>query len=202
MRATETLKDEHRVIEQVLNSLERIAEQGREKGILCIQDASDALDFFRDFADGCHHKKEEDQLFPLLEARGMPRQDGPTGVMRTEHEQGRELIRAMRRALDAAAAHCEGAVEQFANYADSYVKFLRAHIDKEDHCLFAMADSMLTSADQERLEAGFATIEHEQDYPHRHDRYLTIASELAKHYHVAGTGAAHAQATCRGTHRT
>src|SRR5262249_46217726 len=149
-----------------------------------------------------HHKKEEDRLFPLLESHGMPRQGGPTGVMRSEHEQGRELIKAMRRAVGAAAAHCEGAAGQFAIYADAYVKFLRAHIDKEDHWLFPMADNLLTSADQKQLEVGFETVEHEQDDPHRHARYLNIASELAKQCGVSGAGRLTAHATCCGTHRT
>lgn len=202
MRATETLKSEHRVIEQVLNCLERMAIQARAEGSFCIQDANDALDFFREFADGCHHRKEEDRLFPMLESHGLPPQGGPTSVMRSEHERGRELIRAMRRALDAATARCDGAAEQFAFHAEAYVKFLRAHIDKEDHCLFPMADQLLTSADQNRLAAGFETIEHEQDDPKRHSRYLNIASELAKHYGVAGAGGAAVHATCCGTHRT
>ena len=37
----------------------------------------DAVDFVRNFADRCHHAKEEGNLCPRLEARGLPSQDGP-----------------------------------------------------------------------------------------------------------------------------
>mgnify|MGYP000753666721 CR=1 FL=1 len=42
---------------------------------------TEAVDFFRMFADRCHHAKEENHLFPAMEAKGMPREGGPTGVM-------------------------------------------------------------------------------------------------------------------------
>ncbi len=35
------------------------------------------VDFIRNFADRCHHGKEEDNLFPAMEKRGIPRQAGP-----------------------------------------------------------------------------------------------------------------------------
>ena len=37
--------------------------------------------FFAQFADKCHHAKEEDVFFPLLKQRGIPEQGGPIGVM-------------------------------------------------------------------------------------------------------------------------
>jgi len=69
MRSTEILQDEHRVIEQVLNCLEKMADQALVAGRLDESSAREALDFFQTFADGCHHHKEEDHLFPLMEAR-------------------------------------------------------------------------------------------------------------------------------------
>jgi hemerythrin-like domain-containing protein len=85
MKPTEILSSEHRVIEQVLGCLEKIIEQARQNGRLERQPAEDAIAFFRNFADRCHHGKEEAHLFPALEAQGFPRQGGPTGVMLHEH---------------------------------------------------------------------------------------------------------------------
>src|SRR6516165_8465061 len=118
MRPTEILKSEQRIIEQVLTCLERIAGEGLQEGRVPGDAAAEALKFFREFADGCHHKKEEDRLFPLLEARGLPRQGGPTGMMRYEHEEGRALIMTMADALPEAAAGNSTAVREFADAAN------------------------------------------------------------------------------------
>src|SRR5262245_63752201 len=97
MRATDILMDEHRVIEQVLNCLEKLADHCETGEKLDGASALEALEFFRNFADRCHHGKEEGHLFPLLEARGLSRNRGPTGAMLNEHEEGRLLTAAMAR---------------------------------------------------------------------------------------------------------
>jgi hypothetical protein len=70
--ATDILKDEYRVIEQVLDCLEELAGRAQTSGRLDGQSARQALDFFQNFADGYHRAKEEHHLFRLMEARGFP----------------------------------------------------------------------------------------------------------------------------------
>jgi hemerythrin-like domain-containing protein len=196
VRPTDILKHEHRVIEQVLTCLERMAAQAEEQGKVPVKGAADALKFFCEFADGCHHKKEEGKLFPLLESRGLPKRGGPTDVMRFEHEQGRGLIREMAGSLEAAGAGDRSAVETFTRAARAYIEMLRAHIEKEDHCLFNMADSLLAPTDQERLEADFEAVEHDEATPDAHEQCLTIAANLARQFNVPeivqGEAATHA----------
>jgi len=185
MRPTEILKSEHRVIEQVLTCLDRIADEAKESGSVPVKAAGDALRFLREFADGCHHKKEEDRLFPMLESRGMPKYGGPTDVMRTEHEQGRALIRTMAQSLESAGAGERAVVQSFVRAARDYVQLLRAHIQKEDHCLFAMADNLLSLDDQDRLEEAFEAVEREQEKPCTHRHCLEIAANLVKQFGVS-----------------
>src|SRR5687768_12709137 len=128
MQATQILMDEHRVIEQVLSCLEQIAAQASRTGKLDGDAARQALEFLRDFADGCHHGKEEGYLFPLMEAHGFPRNGGPTGVMLHEHELGRRHIEAMTAALEQAEAGAQAAVRQFTKNAQAYVVLLQQHI--------------------------------------------------------------------------
>ena len=99
MKATAILMTEHRVIEQVLSVLEVMARRAEQMELLDAAAAGETLDFFRTFADGCHHGKEEGQLFPRLEARGLPREGGPTGVMMHEHQLGRDLLGRMAAAV-------------------------------------------------------------------------------------------------------
>jgi hemerythrin-like domain-containing protein len=73
MRPTEILSSEHRVIEQVLDCLEAMVKGLRAGKPLEEERAATALYFLRQFADACHHGKEEERLFPMLVARGMAR---------------------------------------------------------------------------------------------------------------------------------
>jgi hemerythrin-like domain-containing protein len=184
MQPTDILKGEHRVIEQVLCCLEKMAHQCGAGRPLDYQAAREALDFFKYFADDCHHAKEEDFLFPLLEAKGFSQDHGPTGVMLREHEQGRRYLCGMAGALEEAAQGDPAAPGQFAGLALGYVALLRDHIAKEDERLFPMADRSLTPADQLALLDAFARVEDAEMFSHTHEKYLRIANELARRYGV------------------
>ena len=184
MHPTDVLKTEHRIIEQVLSCLDRIAEACARRGRLDAASAVLALDFFHNFADGCHHAKEEQHLFPLLEVRGFRREGGPTGVMFAEHDQGRRYLSGMRAAVDGAAAGDGDAVLQFILHARAYVGLLREHIRKEDHCLFPMAEQALSDADRDELLESFGSVEHDEPGAGAHEKYLRIAAELAQRWGV------------------
>jgi hemerythrin-like domain-containing protein len=184
MKPTEILSGEHRIIEQVLDCLEIIAQNGAAEGRLDKNSAEEALDFFRNFADRCHHGKEEAYLFPAMEAKGFPRQSGPTGVMLQEHEQGRDHIRGMAEAIPGAAAGQRAAVARFVAHAYGYVGLLREHIEKEDHCLFTMANQALSDEDQRTLLDAFEHVEHAEMEPGAHEKFLQVAGGLAERFAV------------------
>ncbi len=194
MKPTEILMAEHRVIEQVLSCLEAMATRAEQTGKLENQPAREALEFFRMFADRCHHGKEETQLFPALEAKGFSRHGGPTGVMMHEHEAGRNCVRGMAAALDANAA------ADFVRHARLFVEMLRQHIQKEDHCLFTMADQAFTEDDQAKLLAAFERVEHEDLGAGTHEKFLKIADDLAARYGVAPAAAPAGGHHCCGHH--
>jgi hemerythrin-like domain-containing protein len=202
MKPTEILSNEHRIIEQVLGCLEAIAHDAESAGRLDPQAASDAIAFLRNFADRCHHGKEETHLFPALEAKGFPRDGGPTGVMLHEHEQGRAHIRGMDENVAAAAAGDPAALGQFIDHAKGYVSLLREHIYKEDNILFRLADRALGESDQQALLAAFSRVEAEEMDQGTHEKFLKIARELAARYGVAAalTSPPGGQFHCGHTH--
>jgi hemerythrin-like domain-containing protein len=184
MKATQILVEEHRVIEQVLDCLEAMAHECRERRSIRKQDAKDAVDFFRSFADRCHHGKEEAHLFRVMEARGYPHDEGPVAVMLHEHETGRSHLRSMDDAIDAADRGDADALEAFASHAEEYVGLLRQHIHKEDHCLFPMADEAFSPEDQEQLLESFRRVEAHDLGAGTHERYLLVAEALCRRYGV------------------
>ena len=104
MSLTDILSTEHRVIEVLLNCLEKISADALKSGKLDSEAANKAIDVIRNFADKCHHGKEEGHLFPALISRGMPREGGPVGQMLIEHEMGRSFVRGMADSVIKAAA--------------------------------------------------------------------------------------------------
>ena len=184
MKPTEILMHEHRVIEQVLDCLDAMVEESEASGSVAELPARQAIDFLRTFADRCHHGKEENQLFPMMEARGFSPQAGPTAVMRAEHVEGRALIGAMEDAIPAASRGDASACARWRTSARNYGLLLRQHIEKEDHCLFPMADQTLRDADQSELARLFDRVERDEIGPGVHDRYLELADRLAARYGV------------------
>ena len=73
-KATEALKHDHRIIEKVLTVLEKVSQNPREASL---DKWEKAIDFIRNFADKCHHLKEEKILFPAMEEHGIAREGGP-----------------------------------------------------------------------------------------------------------------------------
>ena len=125
MSVTDELRTEHRAIERMLAVLETAA-QRLEQGERVPPDVfRQGVDFVRNFADRCHHGKEEQNLFPRMEARGVPRQGGPIGVMLFEHDEGRAFIGAIAGAIDAYEADGLSAAPVIAENARGYVDLLR-----------------------------------------------------------------------------
>ena len=159
MHPTEILSQEHRAIEARMDELERQVAAARAGGPFPRRFLDEALDFFRYFADGCHHAKEENLLFPLMRERGVAAQGGPIGVMLAEHEQGRACLKDLRENLDAAERGSIEARERVFASAEAYIELLRQHIYKEDNILFRMARMVLRPEDVASLQQQFAAVE-------------------------------------------
>jgi hemerythrin-like domain-containing protein len=182
MKPTEILKDEHRIIEQVLQALEGIATLAGKESKLAREDAASAIDFIRNFADKLHHAKEEDLLFTEMEAVGFPREGGPIAVMLHEHDFGRGCVRKMADALDAAGSGDAGAIEIFCQNAGAFTGMLRAHIQKEDNILYPMADDAFDDATQAELLSAFAEAEAGLGGDAVRDKYIESAKQLQARY--------------------
>jgi len=184
MLPTEHLEQEHRVILKVLACLEKIVERCRANGKLEVQHLRDAIGFFREYADRCHHGKEEDHLFPAMEQKGFSRQFGPTGVMLYEHELGRNYIKGMSDALEEYEQGDGHAARRVCENATAYITLLRQHIDKENHCLFPMANQVFAQVDQSRLSEVFRKVDEEKVGRDKIDGFVQFADRLAEEYGV------------------
>ena len=176
--ATAVLRHEH---EAILKMLDVADEVGRrvERGIVVAPEVfSGLVEFFRLFADKCHHGKEEDLLFPAMENKGIPRQGGPVGVMLIEHDQGRAYVGEMAAASEGIAKGDAAAAGRWVPAARGYSDLLRAHIQKENNILFVMAERILSDDEQAELAREFERVEIEKMGPGTHERLHAVMDRL------------------------
>ena len=190
MRATETLFHEHEVIEAVLDCLEAATHAIEAGEAPCTRTFTEAIEFIRGYADGVHHQKEEDELFPILEERGVACEGGPIGVMLAEHDEGRQLVGEMQEALD--AVETKGDAGPLVGFTRSFISLLREHIEKENEVLFPMADGALQPQDQEDLASAFQTADEGGGII---DRFLQMAHDLCHRWDVKFPGPLPAERT-------
>lgn len=155
MYASEDLINEHKGILLGIAILEKMVAIVKSNGIFKIDDAKEMINFFKLFADKCHHGKEEILLFPEMEKAGIPNEHGPIGQMLLEHNEGRKCIKTMEEGIN------DSKVDTFINAASKYIDLLRHHIEKENTILFPMADRRIPLDIQNNLLELFE--KHEKD---------------------------------------
>ncbi len=179
-RAIDDLMNEHDAILSALKILRAIAQRVAAGQPTEAEDIAAFIGFLKEFADKCHHGKEEGILFPALVSAGLPEQGGPVGVMLDEHAQGREWIRQMASslapALDAAA---------FTRAAQAYDSLLQAHIQKENNILFPMADKLLSAGQLEEIYEAFEAHEAHVIGAGRHEQLHALLKNLKGKYLTA-----------------
>ncbi len=153
--ATENLENDHVYILRLTDVILAMVEKRSQE----IGHFELVINLIRNFADGLHHAKEENLLFPLLGEKGFSPEHGPVAVMLIEHTQGRDFVKG---ALDAVAAFKNGnqdGLETIYENLGNYAILLQNHISKENNILFRMADQVLSDDEQQTLLVRFDEVE-------------------------------------------
>jgi hemerythrin-like domain-containing protein len=182
MKPTEDLIHEHKAIEIMLSVMSVIADQILKGKGFDVSEIDQIVDFLKTFVDKCHHGKEENVLFPALVAAGIPKENGPVGVMLHEHVLGRGFIKDI---IDGAESYKSGnnAASQSIAYAMlKYVTLLQNHIKKENNMLFPMADKVLNPTEQDLIYEQFERIEEEIVGHGVHEKYHKLIKQLKVKY--------------------
>lgn len=181
MRPTEGLMEDHQVILRMCKVISSMANRIEDGDEVDPEDMKKVVAFIRNFADSCHHGKEEELLYPRAGERGVPIDGGPIQVMLIEHDQGRESTRGMAEAANRVTDGDTEAALVFAGNARSYAELLVPHIDKEDNILYPMCDEVLSDIDQQDLEVKFEQVEKEK-MGDQHHEYERMVEELENRY--------------------
>jgi len=151
-KCVELMMQEHELIVEVLASLQAMGEQLAAGAPVAREDVADFGRFFRDFADKCHHGKEEDRLFVKMVEAGFPQDSGPVAVMLAEHDAGRQEVRGLLAVGSGSGVLSDEERARVIQYASQFVPLLYAHIQKENNILYPMAQNTISPEEFELLD--------------------------------------------------
>lgn len=146
--ATLNLVKDHDYILRLLDVMEKITALNKDPEI---NDLDLIVSLIRNFADGFHHAKEENILFPALAPKGLSPYQGPVAVMLSEHTQGRNYVASMAKYIDLYRNGDKDSLKYIHENMTGYLQLLRNHIAKENNILFRMADNVLTEEENKIL---------------------------------------------------
>lgn len=180
MNITSVLLDEHRVIEQVLNCLERMAERCESHRKLEGPPAQDAITFLRNFIEHCHDCKVKTRLLPAVQAMGVPAEQGVGCALRESREDTRLHLDAMEAAIEPACAGSVAALDKFAEHARKYIDVLLDCIARQEDWLFPLIEEAARNTDRVLPEADDRQCRDDGVC----DTYFEVANRLADHLGV------------------
>ena len=172
---------EHRIIARVLKTLEQWADSVVRCGSDARAELTEFTDFFSRFADDHHHDKEEQVLFEVMIEHGIPRDEGPLGMMFREHEQCRAYTQQL---LDLAYQdHPWTNQDRLAMCAAAtgYSKLLLLHMSKEDEFLYPMVTRQLPPV-LSRVTQEFARFKAHETGADEYRRLLLLAESLVERH--------------------
>lgn len=182
MKATDQLVQEHQGIMLMLNIMSKVVDKVEKAQKLNIDHQEKIIEFLKVFADKCHHGKEEDILFPVLESKGILKENGPIGVMLFEHKVGRGFIKDMSDAFNQYKSGDKDALLKISNSMRSYINLFTGHIHKENNILFPMGDRVLSDQLQTELYEKFEKLEEEKIGLGKHEEFHRMLKELKDIY--------------------
>lgn len=178
--ATQNLENDHVQILRLIAVMERITGSANPN----VEHLELIVKIIREFADGLHHAKEEQLLFPLMVQKGFSNESGPVAVMLHDHAEGRNFVKGISEGITQYKQGDSGAIRFIFTNMLGYADLLKNHIGKENNVLFRMADKAFSTAEQESLLLDFTKVENTPGNGHSKDDYITLIDKLAGIYLV------------------
>lgn len=176
---THDLEEEHGGIMLMLNIIENMSERIKKGENISKDHMNKVIEFLKNFADKCHHGKEEGIFFPEL----LKNQSNIALIneLLGEHKTGRDYIRGITESFEQFQAGNPDAYHIATNML-GYVRLLTDHIHKENAILFPLAEKQLDSDFQNKIEERFEAFEREVIGIGKHEEYHEWLKELQTIY--------------------
>jgi len=151
----DTLVMEHDIIMSYIDAAKAIHPLAESQVEEYVKRASELVDFFREYADCYHHKKEEAILFPGMSKENELLSEGIIKEMLENHEEFRNDISEIKSALERKDLRTADSILQ------NYCNKLLDHIAVENDELFQMVSSLIPETEQEKMYFEFVDIDRE-----------------------------------------
>ena len=166
-RPIQDLSEEHGAIMLMLKIMEKVAKKLKRGEDVDKYHLKKIVEFLKNFADRCHHGKEEGILFPELVKKAANRII--VNELLGEHKTGRDFIRGMAESLVGYKPGNPDAIHIAVN-AQGYIQLLTEHIRKEN-ILFTRVDKQLSKKLQGKIEERFENLERDVIGIGKHEEY-------------------------------
>ncbi len=147
--ATDILYAEHALISKAIDIAKKAATLIDKNNSIYENVIKQLIDFFRKYADGFHHYKEEEILFPEMNKKNELLADGVVKEMFDNHDEFRQMLVSIENKLNK---------KQFAQAQQALEKYTEAlldHIAVENDEVFQMAESLFSDDELERMKFRF-----------------------------------------------
>lgn len=178
--ATQNLEDDHVYILKLTDIMIAVTKSDSHD----ISHFEKIVEIIKKFADGLHHAKEEDILFPKLAEKGFSAEQGPVAVMLHEHVMGRNFVKGMVENIELYKHGNKNSLKEIFMNMVGYANLLQNHIAKENNILFKMADRVLTESEQSDLLERFGEAERLKGSDQAPAVFIEWVKELAEIYKV------------------
>jgi len=172
------LTEEHKVILKVVTACGAIREKLNTGRKADVQLLVKIVEFMQEFADKCHHTKEEDLLFPAFEKAGVPSTGCPLEALRAEHKNGRKLVMQLNDSANRYMESETGDATGITNALAGIGKLYPNHIWKEDAMVFPMVGRLFSPERRKQLLKAFEEVEAKMGHD-VHRKFVSFAEEIS-----------------------
>ena len=177
----DTLRAEHETMQGLLSVLDGMAARLRSDVPVPREDLADVMTVIVEFADRCHHAKEEDVLFPAL-ASASPQVGAEIARRLTSDHQAFRKIAASLRESVPRAGRSRVARDQLGKLLSTYARVLREHVEIEEQTLLPEFERAMEFAARQRIAEEFERLEREDVGLGMHEAYDAIVRRLGRTY--------------------
>lgn len=168
---------EHRLIERMVSAISkegnRIAQgEAPDLAFLAV-----AVDFFRTYADRCHHGKEEDILFVKLASKSMsPPMVQAMQRLKEEHQIARGLVGQLEKQSQEHRSGSADAAKGISRTISELARLYPDHIAREDKEFFPTAMTYLDPKERDEMLRGF------EDFDRKliHEKYKAVVEGVER----------------------
>ena len=171
MTPTENLTNEHKDIIELLNIMNKIAENIKSNNVFYTKDVEDIIDYLKHFIELSPNVKEK-ILYPSLELSGIPIENESISIMLYEHALAQNYLNEISSSVENCKIGNDFSGEMLADNLNKYVVLIKNHIHKEEKIIFPIAIKELSEEKQKEIYKQFKEIEEK-----------IVSTGINKYYH-------------------